>query len=151
MKQAGVNGFDHTRVYVSDMDKAREFYEGFLGLEVFAENPRQDSPGIAQIFGREGAAVQLVFGRLAGHIVELIRFIDMDVPRPPAYYVGGSGFTVTVEDIEAAYQAAVDNGVEITSPIVEVKTARIFFVKDPDGARVELVQFADNHHVTWPH
>jgi catechol 2,3-dioxygenase-like lactoylglutathione lyase family enzyme len=150
MRNAGVNGFDHTRVYVSDMTAARAFYEGFLGLEVYAENPRQDSPGIAKIFGREGAAVQLVFGRLAGHIVELIKILGVELDRPPKYYVGGSGFTVTVEDIDAAYAAAVENGVEIMSEIVEVKSARIFFVADPDGARVELVQFADNHHVAWP-
>lgn len=151
MNSAKVNGFDHTRVYVSDMDAARAFYEGFLGLDVYAENPRQDSPGIEKIFGRKGAAVQLVFGRLAGHIVELIKVLDEEPPRPPQYYVGGSGFTLTVEDIDAAYAAAVEAGVEIVCDIVEVKTARIFFVKDPDGARVELVQFADNHHVTWPH
>jgi catechol 2,3-dioxygenase-like lactoylglutathione lyase family enzyme len=133
------------------MAAARRFYEGFLGLDVYASNPRQDSPGIAKIFRREGAAVELVFGRLAGHIVELIKVLDQDLPRPPEYYVGGSGFTVTVEDIDAAYEAAVEGDVEIISEIVEVKTARIFFVKDPDGARIELVQFADDHHVTWPH
>ena len=145
-----VTGFDHTRVYVSDMERSRRFYEDVLDLEVYAENPRQDSEGIGKIFNREGAAVQLTFGLIGGHIVELIKMLDMDVPRAPEYYVGGSGFTVTVEDVDAAYQACKAAGVTILTDVLEVKGTKIFFIQDPDEMRIELIQYGDGHHVVRP-
>jgi catechol 2,3-dioxygenase-like lactoylglutathione lyase family enzyme len=150
LQSARVNGFDHTRVYVSDMARSRAFYEGVLDLQVHFENPRQDSEGIARIFGREGAAVHLTMGRIAGHVVELIKVLDEDPPQAPGSYVGGSGFTVTVEDIDAAYEAVRASGVTVLNDIVDVKGTRIFFIADPDGMRIELIQYADGHHVTWP-
>ena len=115
-----VTGFDHTRVYVSDMERSRRFYEDVLDLQVYAENPRQDSEGIGKIFGRKGAAVQLTFGLIGGHIVELIKVLDTELPRPPKEYVGGSGFTVTVLDVDAAFQACKDAGVTILYEVLEV-------------------------------
>ena len=150
LQSVRVNGYDHTRVYVSDMATSRAFYERVLDLQVFFENPRQDSEGIRQIYGREGAAVHLTFGRIAGHIVELIKTLDQDPPRAPQSHVGGSGFTVTVEDIDAAYAAVEASGVTLLTDIVEVKGTRIFFIADPDGMRIELIQYADGQHVTWP-
>ena len=145
-----VTGFDHTRVYVSDMERSRRFYEDVLDLQVYAENPRQDSEGVGKIFGRKGAAVQLTFGLIGGHIVELIKVLDMELPRPPKEYVGGSGFTVTVEDLDAAYQACKDAGVTILTDVLEVKGTKIFFIQDPDAMRIELIQYNDGHHVVRP-
>jgi len=145
-----VTGFDHTRVYVSDMERSRRFYEDVLDLQVYSENPRQDSEGIGKIFGRKGAAVQLTFGLIGGHIVELIKVLDMELPRPPKEYVGGSGFTVTVEDLDAAYQACQEAGVTILTEVLEVKGTKIFFIQDPDAMRIELIQYADGHHVVRP-
>lgn len=145
-----VTGFDHTRVYVSDMARSRPFYEEVLDLQVYFENPRQDSEGIKAIYGRPGAAVHLVFGRIGGHIVELIQVLDQSSPPAPQFHVGGSGFTVTVEDAAAARRRAVEAGVDVLTELVEVKGTKIFFISDPDGARVELIEYADGHHVTWP-
>lgn len=150
MGKAGVTGFDHTRVYVSDMARSRAFYEQVLDFEVYFENPRQDSAGIKEIFKRPSAAVHLTFGRIAGHIVELIKVLDDDPPRAPEQHVGGSGFTVTVADIESARANALAAGATILCDVVEVKGTKLFFVADPDGARIELIQYADGHHVVWP-
>ena len=120
-----------------------------IGRQVF-ENPRQDSEGIAKIYGRAGAAVHLVFGRIGGHIVELIQVLDQPSPAAPLFHVAGSGFTVTVEDAAEARRAAVAAGVEVITELVEVKGTKIFFIRDPDGARIELVEYADGHSVVWP-
>lgn len=150
LRSVGVSGFDHTRVYVSDMERSREFYERVLDLQVYRESKLQGVEGIEQIYGQPGAAVHLVFGRIAGHTVELIKRLDCELDRPPENYVGGSGFTVTVVDVEAAYKAAIESNVDITTELVDIGGTRIFFIRDPDGARIELIEYADKHHVVWP-
>ena len=94
--------------------------------------------------------MHLTFGRIAGHTVELDQGARPGPAAGPQSHVGGSGFTVTVEDIDAAYAAVKASGVTLLTDIVEVKGTRIFFIADPDGMRVELIQYADGHHVTWP-
>jgi catechol 2,3-dioxygenase-like lactoylglutathione lyase family enzyme len=147
-----VTGFDHTRICVSDIDRSRAFYEGILGMEVSRVPDRQSSEALDTIVGGHDVGVQLVFGRIGGHIVELIHFDNIEVHRSPAHpHLGNEGFTVTVDDIDEAFAIAAKAGVNATPAIVEVKGTRIFFVNDPDGARIECIQYADNHAVTWPH
>jgi catechol 2,3-dioxygenase-like lactoylglutathione lyase family enzyme len=147
-----VTGFDHTRICVSDLERSRAFYEGILGMEVFRVPDRQSSEALDTIIGGHEVGVELVFGRIGGHIVELIHFDNVEVEPPPRHpHLGNEGFTVTVDDIDAAFAVAEKAGVTAIPNVVEVKGTKIFFVADPDGARIECIQYADDHAVTWPH
>ncbi len=106
---------------VADLSAARDFYTGFLGLSTEEFNlgwvARYTSP-------ETGAHVQLVTQ-------------DATAPENPL-------ISVHVDDVDAAYDEALEQGVEIVHPLTtEAWGVRRFFVRAPDGTVVNLVQ---HHH-----
>ncbi len=147
----GVTGFDHTRICVSDLERSKEFYEEFLDMKIDRIPERQVSDELDLILGGTGVGVSLLFGRIAGHIVELIHLDHVHVEVAPTHpHIGNGGFTLTVRDIDAAFKAAQLAGILATPAIVEVHGTKIFFVNDPDGNRIECIQYVDGHAVSWP-
>ena len=152
MPQSGMlrlTGFDHTRIAVSDLRRSREFYEKHLGLEVFVETTPTRSDAL-DVIVTPGVAVSLVMGRVCGHIVELLQYDNVEVGAlPPRPSLGAGGFSVTVSDIEQAWDLADEAGITMSPRIMEVSGTRLFFIKDPDGANIELSEYADGHHEEW--
>ncbi|QDZ15338.1 glyoxalase superfamily protein [Humibacter ginsenosidimutans] len=106
---------------VSDIDAAKGFYTDFLGLEV-----EEFNLGWVARFTHEstGANVQLVTR-------------DADAPVD-------SVLSVHTPDVEAAFEEAQRRGYEIVFPLrTESWGVRRFFVRDPDGNVINIVQHAD--------
>ena len=102
---------------VDDLEAAKGFYTGFLGLSTEEFNlgwvARYTSPDT-------GAIVQV-----------LTR--DASAPEDPAV-------SVHADDVEAAYQEALDLGYEIVHPLTtEAWGVRRFFVRAPDGTVLNIV------------
>jgi catechol 2,3-dioxygenase-like lactoylglutathione lyase family enzyme len=94
-----------------DPDRARQFYADVLGLE-----PVMDHGWIVTLAdpGTGGCQISLVSS-------------DRTAPVVPAV-------SVQVDDVDAAYAAAVATGAEIVHPLTdEAWGVRRFFVRDPDG------------------
>jgi catechol 2,3-dioxygenase-like lactoylglutathione lyase family enzyme len=109
-----------TNLPVADLDAAKGFYTGYLGLSTEEFNlgwvARYTSP-------ENGAHVQLVTG-------------DATAPVD-------SVATVHTDDLEAAYAEAEQLGYEIVHPLTtEVWGVRRFFVRAPDGNVFNIV----THH-----
>ncbi len=125
----GLLGYAHVNVIVTDLEAAREFYEGKLGLE---RVPRPDFGGFSGEWYRLGAA-QL-------HLAVAERMPDWNGTAPHmALHLAADTFVEMVGRLEAA-------GVEMTSGVrsredfgVTVQTA---FCKDPDGNLIELTDVA---------
>jgi catechol 2,3-dioxygenase-like lactoylglutathione lyase family enzyme len=103
---------------VADVDAAKSFYTGFLGLSTEEFNmgwvARYTSPD-------SGAHVQLVTG-------------DATAPE-------NSLISVHADDVEAAYAEAQKLGYEIVHPLTtEAWGVRRFFVRAPDGTVLNIVQ-----------
>ena len=103
---------------VSDLDEAKGFYTGFLGLSTEEFNlgwvARYTSPDT-------GAHVQLVTG-------------DAVAPED-------SVISVHAEDVDAAYEEAKALGYEIVHPLTdETWGVRRFLVRAPDGNVINVVQ-----------
>lgn len=107
-----------TNLSVPDTAAAREFYAGFLGLSVEGF----DLGWVVNLHSPdERAVVQLVSG-------------DATAPED-------SVMSVHVEDIEAAYQEALERGVEIVHPLTtEAWGVRRFFVRAPDGNVINIAR-----------
>lgn len=108
-------------LHVSDIESARDFYSGYLGLSVEEFNlgwvVRFTSP-------QTGANVQLVTH-------------DAAAPEDPL-------ISVKVDDVDAAYEDARRRGYEIVHPLsTERWGVRRFFVRDPDGNVLNIVQHHD--------
>ncbi len=108
-------------LHVSDIESARDFYSGYLGLSDEEFNlgwvARFTSP-------QTGANVQLVTH-------------DAAAPEDPL-------ISVKVDDVDAAYEDARRRGYEIVHPLsTERWGVRRFFVRDPDGNVLNIVQHHD--------
>jgi predicted enzyme related to lactoylglutathione lyase len=107
-----------TNLPVADLEAAKDFYTGFLGLSTEEFNlgwvARYTSP-------ETGAHVQLVTG-------------DATAPED-------SVISVHTDDLDAAYAEAQELGYEIVHPMTtEPWGVRRFFVRAPDGNVVNVVR-----------
>ena len=106
---------------VADVDAAKSFYTGYLGLSTEEFNmgwvARYTSPDT-------GANVQLV---------------TRDATSPEDSVV-----SVTTNDVDSAYEEALDLGFEIVRPLTkEAWGVRRFLVRAPDGNVINIVNHPD--------
>ena len=104
-------------IKVDDLDTAREFYAGFLGLS----DEEFNLGWVARFTSPEtGASVQVLTEDETGHT------------NPVA--------SVLVEDVDAAFAEAQEQGIEIVHPLTnEEWGVRRFFVRAPDGNVFNIV------------
>ena len=104
-------------IKVDDLDTAREFYAGFLGLS----DEEFNLGWVARFTSPEtGASVQVLTEDETGHT------------NPVA--------SVLVEDVDAAFAEAQEQGIEIVHPLThEEWGVRRFFVRAPDGNLFNIV------------
>ena len=104
---------------VTDVARARKFYEGFLGLK---------------------AALQVEFGPgqwwieydVAGQALALSNAMPDGKPQ--------ASVTLEVADLDASVKAAKAAGVMIAFDVMEFPPCRMFAIKDPDGNQIGLHQ-----------
>lgn len=126
----------HTMIRVLDLDKSMKFYADVLGLR---ESHRLDFPDFA-----------LVYLRNPENDVELE--LTLNKGRTEAY-THGTGYghiAVVVDDLDAEHAKAAAAGYE-PAPIKEFKRgdellARFFFIQDPDGYKIEVLQRHGHYH-----
>lgn len=107
---------------VPDVDDARAFYSGYLGLTTEAMH----LGWVARLESPDGRAVVQLVSRDASAPVDSVISV----------HVG--------DEIEAAYQEALSRGYEIVHPLTtEPWGVRRFFVRAPDGNVVNVVSHAD--------
>ena len=106
---------------VADVNAAKDFYTGFLGLS----NEEFNMGWVARYTSPDsGASVQLVTG--------------------DAGAAEDSVISVHTDDVDAAYAEAQELGYEIALPLrTEPWGVRRFFVRAPDGSLVNVVHHPD--------
>ena len=103
---------------VTDVAKARQFYEGLLGLKVGFQ--LEFTPGQWWIeYDVAGQAVA----------------ISNAMPGTPA-----KSLVLEVADLDAARTAVTAAGAVVTQEIMEFAPCRVFYVADPDGNEIGLHQ-----------
>jgi predicted enzyme related to lactoylglutathione lyase len=105
---------------VSDVARARDFYEQLLGLKVGIEY--EGAPGKWWI---EYDVAGIAFA-ITNHI-------------PPGNK-GGASIALEVSDVEAAHEAVRAAGILVTEELTEFPRCRSFAVNDPDGNDIALHQ-----------
>ena len=122
--------FIHTMIRVLDLDKSLAFYR-----EVFGMTPSHtlDFPDFALVYLRnqeDDAEIELTYNK--------------GRTEPYTHGTGYGHIAMVVEDLDARH-AAVSAGGWSVQPIKEFKRgdellARFFFVQDPDGYKIEVLQ-----------
>ena len=126
-----ISGINHVGIRVTDLDKARDFYEQ-LGFE-FLIGPVGPEP-VAIMEHPSGVNINLILNADSG----ISENILMDVPeRHPGY----THMALDVTDIEAVEAAINSLGIEITEgPITLPDGGVMLFIRDQDWNVIEFHQ-----------
>lgn len=112
---------DHVTVIITDLERSRRFYAEVLGL-------REVPPPYTFDF------VVVWFAVGENQYVHLLH-----KPHPDA--VGPRHFALRVADVTAAREHCRAHGLAINET-VRIPNADRFFVRDPDGNRIEIIQWS---------
>ncbi len=104
---------------VTDMARARKFYEGFLGLKTGVQI--EFSPG-----------QWWIEYDIAGQALAISNVMPDGKPQ--------ASLALEVADLPAAFAAAKAEGVNVASDILEFPPCRMFALKDPDENQINLHQ-----------
>ena len=143
---AGALVTSHLILHCADTDATLDFWCKGLGGEL-EQDERLASPALDAIFGRKGVLIRDTFIRIGGTRIHTIETLDVkrtraalaDFEKP----LGLSGLSFHVPDLEAAHARATSEGrnpTEIYSFAELEEPVRMFFLEDPDGLRVEMIQ-----------
>ena len=115
--------YSHTTIMVSDIEKSIEFYKEVAGLEL----QRKFSAGektLAFLADKEGDTE-----------IELIQ----DSSEKP-YSGSGISLGFQVEDVKAYLEKMKSMGYETTDIISPNPMTHFFYINDPDGLKIQLIQ-----------
>lgn len=122
----------HTCVRVKDLDKSLTFYKDVLGLE---EVRRLDYPDYK---------FTLVYLALPGDEVELELTYNYDQEEPYELGNGYGHIAIGVENLENTHEEYSQAGHDVTDlKGLSDGAASYFFIKDPDGYKIEIIQLTD--------
>lgn len=122
----------HTCIRVKDLDKSLLFYKDVLGLK---EVRRLDYPDYK---------FTLVYLALPGDEVELELTYNYDQEEPYDLGNGYGHIAIGVENLETTHEEYSQSGYDVTEINgLSDGAASYFFIKDPDGYKIEMIQFKD--------
>jgi glyoxylase I family protein len=136
-----VKGFSHVCIRVSAMERALDFYGEMLGFDVVFD-VELSGPSLEQVTGEPGARGRMVGGLVGGTSIELLEITSQVTPASAATgpALGYTNISLAVDDLEAAHEAMAAAGTD-PEPIVDIGGVRMFFISDPDGTPIEIIQY----------
>lgn len=134
----GIGGFSHVCIGVSDMDRSLAFYKDALGMDVVFD-VELEGPSMESVTGQSGAKGRMVGGLIGGAVIELLALGDGPASgRRPR--IGYTNISFRCDDLDATYQQALALGLRPQQEPVDIGGVRMFFVADPDGTPIELIE-----------
>lgn len=115
-----------TCLYIKNLEAAKEFYHGLLGLEIIHHEPDK------HIFFRAGTSVLLCFNP----------YDSKNKTSPPPHYGGGNqhyAFEVSPEDYEVVKNKIKALNIKIIDELVWKSGQESFYFNDPEGNVLEFV------------
>jgi diaminopimelate decarboxylase len=145
-----VRGVDHVAFTVQDLDRSIVFYGDLLGLTV-RDRGRLEPELIERMTGIPDAVVDYADIEAGSRVIELLQYRSPEVrPAPRAGgRIGGVHVGLSVDDAGAVHRRLVAAGSEpLSEPVLlpddgsDWSGARVFYVRDPDGTMLEIVERA---------
>lgn len=138
----------HVGISVASLDRSIAFWERFLG-GTHPETRIVEAPFIGDLVGYPGVTLHIAWVDIpGGDRLELVEYRGRPEPQLPvgSAHPGTVHICIAVHDLDAAIDAAMEAGGTLASTAaVEIpagpnKGARHAYVRDPDGATIELRQ-----------
>jgi len=136
---AHITGVSHVSINVTDMERSVDYYHRVFGWEQLFDE-QMEGAAFEAITGRAGAAGRACGGRIRDLRVELMCFNFTPADKPSS----GLGLRVLsfqVDDADAAHRELKAAGAKVRSEPVDLHGTRMFFVIDPDGQGIEMVEY----------
>jgi len=135
----------HLIVYVADTDASIAFWCRGMG-GVLERDEELQAPALDAMLGRKGVRIRDAFVRIGGIRLHTVETLDerYSGPERPPRAPGIDGLSFEVPDIEAARARSLERGLSPTPVYDFEKTrppCRMFFLDDPDGIRVEMIEY----------
>jgi catechol 2,3-dioxygenase-like lactoylglutathione lyase family enzyme len=121
-----VTQLDHVSVLITDIERSRRYYRDLLGLKEIAKPRTFD--------------FKVLWFDLGGQQLHLLLKEKPDA-RSPRH------FALRVEDVQAARTYLREKGIPLDETTV-IPGADRFFVWDPDGNRIEIIQWLEPYDPT---
>jgi catechol 2,3-dioxygenase-like lactoylglutathione lyase family enzyme len=118
---------EYTHVFVSDQDRALDFYTNVLGFEQRGDYPTPDGPRFLTV-------------ALKGQDFELVLWPGTPGQAQPVYGRVPGAYTIETGDIRKAYEELESRGVKFDTEVEEHPWGYIAVLQDPDGNRLQLRQ-----------
>jgi lactoylglutathione lyase len=136
--------FNHVGHCVTDLARARRFYEDVFGFEFWREIQPPDSPSDQLLNLTPPIGMTACYLRRDGLVLELLHFAgDGARPGPPAVRVmnepGLTHLSVSVDDIDETCRKVAECGGEV---LESTNIGFGMFVRDSEGQLVELLPMA---------
>ncbi len=122
-----LKGLAYTTLYVSDQDKALDFYTNTLGLEERVDNPTPEGPRFLTV------AVE-------GQDTQLVLWPGKPGEGQPVFGRRPAGYTIEVDDCRESFETLKSRGVVFETDVLEYPWGRVAVFVDPDGNRLQLRQ-----------
>ena len=135
-----VRAFSHVCIGVTDIERSLDFYKRLLGMDVVFD-VELEGASLEAVTGQQGAKGRMVGGLVGGTMIELLGLGAVKAPERAGPPVGYTNISLVVEDLDRAYERVGQLGFRAEQEPVEIAGVRMFFVNDPDGTAIELVEF----------
>ncbi|OBK43439.1 VOC family protein [Mycobacterium sp. 1081908.1] len=134
-----VQNFSHICVGVSDIEASREFYTAVLGMDVVFDVELAGA-GLDSVTGGAAQQGRMIGGLIGAAMVELLSLGD--VPESPSGpHLGYTNMSFRVDDLDATYDTVRRHHPDVRAePPVDIGGVRMFFIYDPDGTPIELLE-----------
>jgi catechol 2,3-dioxygenase-like lactoylglutathione lyase family enzyme len=143
--------FCHLVVGVTDMERALAFYRDALGMDVVFETLISGEPFDAALHAKRKQEGRVVGGLLGGLMVELLSLGAKPATDKPARrgITGIQNISLSVVDLDDTHRRICEAGYPPDQDPFEIGGVRMFFVKDPDGTPVELIELPGGARSTY--
>jgi glyoxylase I family protein len=136
-----IQAFSHVTIRVADIDRSLAFYRDVFGFDTVFDVELDGEP-LETLTGEPNARGRMVGGLIGGASVELFCVVS-DAPAPTARSGPALGYTnlsFSVPSLDAAHAQAERDG-HTPLPMVDIGGVRMFFLLDPDGTPVEVIEY----------
>lgn len=134
-----VQNFSHVCIGVSDIEASLGFYTAVLGMDVVFDIELAGA-GLDSVTGGAAQQGRMVGGLIGAAMVELLSLGA--VPEcPSGPHLGYTNISFRVDDLDAAYETVAHEHPAVRAePPVDIGGVRMFFIYDPDGTPIELLE-----------
>ena len=141
-------GVDHTGITVSNLERSLAFWRDVLGFEV-SHTAHQKGELAQEITGVAGAEIKLVVLKApCGHKIELLEYLapaDRERANLRPCDVASMHVALLVDDLDLVLERIAASGWKAPGKPQTLTRGpntgkRVVYVRDPDGATIELMQ-----------